>query len=394
MSIEREIFYQKVAQTTSSPIGVEVSRAEGCYMYTPEGKPYLDLISGVAVSNVGHCHPKVVEAVQQQAAKYMHLMVYGEYVQSPQVQYADLLTSLLPDSLNNIYYVNSGSEAVEGALKLAKRFTGRSEIIHTFNAYHGSTHGAISLMGNEEFRYAFRPLLPNTRAIRFNNFDDLQLISSRTACVILDPLQCENGLVVPDKNYLQQLRQRCTEVGALLIFDEVQTAFARTGTMFYFQQNVTPDILVLAKAMGGGMPIGAFISSKEIMNTLTYNPILGHITTFGGHPVSCAAALASLKVIVDNDLCAAAEEKGRRFEEALSGHHSLKAVRRKGLFLACDLEDEQTYWKLLDRFLDNGLVTDSFLYKLNSFRIAPPLIISDNEVDDAIQLIIKSLDTI
>lgn len=394
MSIEREIFYQKVAQTTSSPIGVEVSRAEGCYMYTPEGKPYLDLISGVAVSNVGHCHPKVVEAVQQQASKYMHLMVYGEYVQSPQVQYADLLTSLLPDSLNNIYYVNSGSEAVEGALKLAKRFTGRSEIIHTFNAYHGSTHGAISLMGNEEFRYAFRPLLPDTRAIRFNNFDDLQLITSRTACVILDPLQSENGLVVPDNNYLQQLRQRCTEVGALLIFDEVQTAFARTGTMFYFQQSVTPDILVLAKAMGGGMPIGAFISSKEIMNTLTYNPILGHITTFGGHPVSCAAALASLRVIMDNELCVAAEEKGRKFEEALTGHHKLKAVRRKGLFLACDLEDEQTYWKLLERFLDNGLVTDSFLYKLNSFRIAPPLIITDEEVDDAIQLIIKSLDTI
>ena len=316
MSIEREIFYQKVAQTTSSPIGVEVVRAEGCYMYTPEGKPYLDLISGVAVSNVGHCHPMVVDAVQQQTAKYMHLMVYGEYVQSPQVQYADLLTSLLPDTLNNIYYVNSGSEAVEGALKLAKRFTGRSEIIHTFNAYHGSTHGAISLMGNEEFRYAFRPLLPDTRAIRFNNFDDLQLITSRTACVILDPLQSENGLIVPDADYLQQLRQRCTEVGALLVFDEVQTAFARTGSMFYFQQNVTPDILVLAKAMGGGMPIGAFVSSKEIMNTLTYNPILGHITTFGGHPVSCAAALASLKVIVDNDLCTKAESKGRKFEEA------------------------------------------------------------------------------
>lgn len=249
-------------------------------------------------------------------------------------------------------------------------------------------------MGNEEFRYAFRPLLPDTRAIRFNNFDDLQLITSRTACVILDPLQSENGLVLPDNGYLQQLRQRCTEVGALLIFDEVQTAFARTGTMFYFLQNVTPDILVLAKAMGGGMPIGAFVSSKEIMNTLTYNPILGHITTFGGHSVSCAAALASLKVIMDNNLCAKAEEKGRRFEEALMGHRRLKAVRRKGLFLACDLEDEQTYWKLLDRFLDNGLVTDSFLYKLNSFRIAPPLIITDEEVDEAIRLIIKSLDTI
>ena len=394
MSIEREIFYQKVAQTTSSPIGVEVARAKGCYMYTPKGKPYLDLISGVAVSNVGHCHPAVVEAVQKQSEQYMHLMVYGEYIQSPQVQYADLLTSILPTNLNNIYYVNSGSEAVEGALKLAKRFTGRSEIIHTFNAYHGSTHGAISLMGNEEFRYAFRPLLPDTRAIRFNNFDDLQFITSRTACVIIDPLQCENGLVVPDTNYLQQLRQRCTEVGALLIFDEVQTAFARTGTMFYFQQNVIPDVLVLAKAMGGGMPIGAFVSSKEIMNTLTYNPILGHITTFGGHPVSCAAALASLKVIIDNNLCAKAEEKGARFEQALVGHPRLKAVRRKGLFLACDLEDESTYWKLLDRFLANGLVTDSFLYKLNSFRIAPPLVITDQEVDNAIELITKSLDTI
>ncbi len=394
MSIEREIFYQKVAQTTSSPIGIEIADAQGCYMYSPDGKRYIDLISGVAVSNVGHCHPKVVAAVQEQASKYMHLMVYGEYIQSPQVQYAEMLTKLLPPTLNNIYYVNSGSEAVEGALKLAKRYTGRGEIIHTTNAYHGSTHGAISIMGNEEFRYAFRPLLPGTRAIRFNNFDDLEHITTQTACVILDPLQSENGLIVPAEGYMEKLRQRCTDTGTLLIFDEVQTGFGRTGSMFYLNKTVTPDILIIAKAMGGGMPIGAFVSSKEIMNSLTYNPILGHITTFGGHPVSCAAALASLKVIAEEELWQNAEEKGRLFEEALKNNSKLTGIRRQGLFLACDLETEEIYWKLLDRFIDNGLVTDSFLYKLNSFRIAPPLTISDSETNEAIELIIKSLNEI
>ena len=394
MSIEREIFYQKVAQTTSSPIGIEIANAQGCYMYSPDGKRYIDLISGVAVSNVGHCHPKVVAAVQEQASKYMHLMVYGEYIQSPQVQYAEMLTKLLPPTLNNIYYVNSGSEAVEGALKLAKRYTGRGEIIHTTNAYHGSTHGAISIMGNEEFRYAFRPLLPGTRAIRFNNFDDLEHITTQTACVILDPLQSENGLIVPAEGYMEKLRQRCTDTGTLLIFDEVQTGFGRTGSMFYLNKTVTPDILIIAKAMGGGMPIGAFVSLKEIMNSLTYNPILGHITTFGGHPVSCAAALASLKVIAEEELWQNAEEKGRLFEEALKNNSKLTGIRRQGLFLACDLETEEIYWKLLDRFIDNGLVTDSFLYKLNSFRIAPPLTISDSETNEAIELIIKSLNEI
>lgn len=394
MSIEREIFYQKVAQTTSSPIGIEIADAQGCYMYSPDGKRYIDLISGVAVSNVGHCHPKVVSAVQEQASKYMHLMVYGEYIQSPQVQYAEMLTKLLPPTLNNIYYVNSGSEAVEGALKLAKRYTGRGEIIHTTNAYHGSTHGAISIMGNEEFRYAFRPLLPGTRAIRFNNFDDLEHITTQTACVILDPLQSENGLIVPAEGYMEKLRQRCTDTDTLLIFDEVQTGFGRTGSMFYLNKTVTPDILIIAKAMGGGMPIGAFVSSKEIMNSLTYNPILGHITTFGGHPVSCAAALASLKVIAEEELWQNAEEKGRLFEEALKNNSKLTGIRRQGLFLACDLETEEIYWKLLDRFIDNGLVTDSFLYKLNSFRIAPPLTISDSETNEAIELIIKSLNEI
>ena len=330
MSIEREIFYQKVAQTTSSPIGIEIADAQGCYMYSPDGKRYIDLISGVAVSNVGHCHPKVVAAVQEQASKYMHLMVYGEYIQSPQVQYAEMLTKLLPPTLNNIYYVNSGSEAVEGALKLAKRYTGRGEIIHTTNAYHGSTHGAISIMGNEEFRYAFRPLLPGTRAIRFNNFDDLEHITTQTACVILDPLQSENGLIIPAEGYMEKLRQRCTDTGTLLIFDEVQTGFGRTGSMFYLNKTVTPDILIIAKAMGGGMPIGAFVSSKEIMNSLTYNPILGHITTFGGHPVSCAAALASLKVIAEEELWQNAEEKGKLFEEALKNNSKLTGIRRQG----------------------------------------------------------------
>ncbi len=394
MSIDRQIFFNHVAQTSPSPIGLEVEKASGCYMYTPKGKKYIDLISGVAVSNVGHCHPKVVEAVKKQADTYMHLMVYGEYIQKPQTEYANRLVNLLPKELDNIYFVNSGSEAVEGALKLAKRYTGRAGIVHTTNAYHGSTHGALSIMGNEDFRYAFRPLLPATTAIRFNNLEDLKLINDTTACVILDPLQCENALVVPEDDYLLKLKARCQEVGALLIFDEVQTGFGRTGTMFYFEQTVVPDILVLAKAMGGGMPIGAFISSSDIMETLTFNPILGHITTFGGHPVSCAAALASLSVIEDEGLHKAADEKGLRFELALKNHPKIEALRRKGLFLACDLDCEETYWRLLERFIENGLVTDSFLYKLNSFRIAPPLTISNEEIDEAIYLINKSLDEI
>ncbi|MBQ9637971.1 MAG: aspartate aminotransferase family protein [Bacteroidales bacterium] len=395
MSLDRELFYRHVAQTSDAPIGIEVARAEGIYMYTPEGKRYIDLISGVTVSNVGHSHPAVVEAVSRQAARYMHLMVYGEYVEAPQVRYAQLLSSLMPEGLDNVYFTNSGSEAVEGALKLAKRHTGRSETVCMRNAYHGSTHGALSLMGNESFRYAFRPLLPDVRAIRFGCEADLDLITQRTACVILDPLQCENGLVKASSSYYAQLRQRCTEVGALLVFDEVQTAFGRTGSMLYAEQTeVVPDIVVLAKALGGGMPLGAFIAPTALMRDFTTNPPLGHITTFGGHPVSCAAGKAALEVLLNggSPLWHEAQRKGNLYVDALQKHPCVRAVRSAGLFVAVDLESEETYWRLLDRMRVNGLVTDSFLYKLNSFRIAPPLTISDEQIAESIELLLRSLD--
>lgn len=406
MSIERELFFRHVAQTTEAPIGLEVARAEGIYMYAPGGKRYIDLISGVTVSNVGHCHPHVVEAVREQAGRYMHLMVYGEYVQSPQVRYAKALAELLPAGLDNVYFVNSGSEAVEGALKLAKRYTHRDEIVCMRNAYHGSTHGALSLMGNEAFRYAFRPLLPGVTAIRYNQFNDLKAITRRTACVVLDPLQSENGLAKPAEGYMQALRQRCDETGALLVFDEVQTAFGRTGSMFFCEQcGTTPDIVVMAKALGGGMPLGAFAARQGVMRAFASNPPLGHITTFGGHPVCCATGLAALEALTGKwadggwqacprPLWLDAEEKGLRYAEALKGHPQVKAIRQAGLFVAVDLKDEETYSLLLQRMLENGLVTDSFLYRLNSFRIAPPLTITHEQIDESIGLLLKSLDEI
>lgn len=405
MSLDRELFYRHVAQTTDGPIGLEISHARGVYMYTPEGKKYIDLISGVTVSNVGHCHPHVIEAVCQQVATYMHLMVYGEYIEAPQVRYAQRLASLLPSGMDSIYFVNSGSEAVEGALKLAKRYTSRGEIISMHNAYHGSTAACLSLMGNEDFRYAFRPLQPNVRAIRFGNFDDLKYITTHTAAVILDPLQSENGLWTPPENYFQSLRKRCTEMGTLLIFDEVQAAFGRTGTMFYSEQcGISPDIIIMAKALGGGMPLGAFAARLDVMNTFTFNPPLGHITTFGGHPVSCAAGLAALEVLLgevpsskeiapsNTPLWIQAEEKGYRYIKALKNHPAVKALRQVGLFIAVDLEDIETYNRMLTIMKETGLVTDSFLYRLNSFRIAPPLTITNEEIDESIELLLRCLD--
>ncbi len=400
MSLDRELFFRHIAQTTDGPIGLEITRAEGVYMYAPDGKDYIDLISGVTVSNVGHCHPHVVQAVSRQASQYMHLMVYGEYIEAPQVRYAQRLATLLPKDLESVYFVNSGSEAVEGAVKLAKRYTGRSEIVSMHNAYHGSTTGCLSLMGNEAFRYAFRPLLPDVRAIDFGSIEALQYISRRTAAVILDPLQSENGLVLPSPLYFHALRERCNETGTLLIFDEVQSAFGRSGSMFYLEQcGVVPDMVVMAKALGGGMPLGAFAARHEVMNAFTFNPALGHITTFGGHPVSCAAGLAALEVLLGETdhaghpvpLWHDADRKGRRYADALQGHAAVKEIRQVGLFVAIDLDDAETYNRLLQRMKENGLVTDSFLYRLHSFRIAPPLTITDNEIDESIDRLLHAL---
>ena len=394
--ILRNQFLRHVAQTSPAPQLIEVARAEGVFFYTPEGKPYYDLVSGVSVNNVGHGNRAVVEAVQRQAADYMHIMVYGEMVERPQVEFARALAEALPEPLDSVYFLNSGAEAVEGALKLAKRYTHRTEMISMRQAYHGSTHGAMSMMGQpegEEWKCAFRPLLPDTKAIRFNNIEDLSLITERTACVLCEPVQGEAGVRPPKDGYLQALRKRCTEVGALLIFDEIQTGMGRTGEMFAMQKyGVTPDIVCLAKALGGGMPLGAFVSSQQIMSTLTHNPVLGHITTFGGHPVCCAAGLAAMKFLQDNKIVEDVERKGALYEELLKDHPAVKEIRRAGLLLAIELGESEKLYKIMDLFIEEGILSDWFLFCDTAFRISAPLVISDEEIRDSVRIIRNCLD--
>ncbi|MBQ8852698.1 MAG: aspartate aminotransferase family protein [Alistipes sp.] len=394
-NILRRQFLTHVAQTSPAPQLIEVARAEGVYFYTPEGKEYFDLISGVSVSNVGHANSAVVEAVCRQARDYMHIMVYGEMVERPQVEYATLIASLLPEPLNSLYFLNSGAEAVEGALKLAKRYTARTEMISMRRAYHGSTHGAMSMMGfpeGEEWKNAFRPLLPDCKAIEYNNFDDLQQITERTACVLCEPVQGEAGVRLPKDGYLAALRRRCTEVGALLIFDEIQTGMGRSGEMFAMTKyGVTPDIVCLAKAFGGGMPLGAFVSSNEIMNTLQSNPVLGHITTFGGHPVCCAAGLAATRYLIDNKVVEDVERKGALFESLLSDHPNVVEIRRNGLLLAVELGSSERLYKIMDMFIERGILSDWFLYCDTAFRISPPLVITDAEIYKCVEIIVNCL---
>ncbi len=389
----RQLFFQHVALPSIDPEALEVVKAKGIYLFTDTGEKYIDLVSGVSVSNVGHLHPKVVEAVKKQLDNYMHLMVYGKYIQSPQVKMAALLTKNLPASLDSVFFVNSGSEAIEGALKLAKRVTLRTEIVSFNNAYHGSTHGALSVLGNEEMKYAFRPLLPGIRFVNFNNVADLSLISENTACVIVEPVQAEAGIILPENGYLKALRKRCDETGTMLIFDEVQMGFGRTGKLFAFENfEVVPDILCLAKGMGGGMPIGAFVSSKKNMGMLTFNPALGHITTFGGHPVSAAAALASLQVILDENLPEEADRKGKMIAKSLKNHKAVAQIRRIGLMLGVELKKEYQASKMVRLLKMNKLIVDQFLFDEQSFRIAPPLTITDEEVDEVIEKVNLSLD--
>lgn len=396
MNILRKQFLAHVGQTSPSPMLVEVERGEGVYFYTPEGKRYFDLVAGVAVSNVGHCNPCVVRAVQEQAAKYMHVMVYGELVETPQVEYARKVAELLPDPLESVYFVSSGAEAVEGAIKLAKRYTHRRNIISMRRAYHGSTMGAMTLMGSpegEEWKSAFRPLMPCVSAIEFNDFEQLNHIDENTACVISEVVQGEGGVRLPQSGYLEALRKRCTEVGALLVFDEIQTGMGRSGNMFAsVKYGITPDIVCLAKAFGGGMPLGAFVSSAKIMGTLQHNPVLGHITTFGGHPVSCAAGLAALDFLVDNSVVASVESKGLRYEQAMLTHPRVKEVRRSGLLMAVELGKSEYLYRLMEIFKEEGIMSDWFLFCDTAFRISPPLTITSEEVEKSIELIIKSLD--
>ncbi len=394
MLTQRQLFLKHNAQTSPTPLLLAFTRAKGIYMYDKDDKPYIDLISGIGVSNVGHCHPNIVEAVQLQAQTYMHLMVYGEYVQSPQVNFAKALAEVLPDHLNCTYFVNSGAEAVEGAMKLAKRYTGRTEIIACKNSYHGSTHGGLSLMGNETFKQAYRPLLPGISFIQFNDLPDLEKITAQTAAVFIETIQGEAGIVVPEKEYMQQLRKRCSETGTLLVLDEIQCGFGRTGKLFGFEHfDIVPDILLLAKGIGGGMPIGAFISSSEIMSVFTDNPVLGHLTTFGGHPVSCAAGLATLHTILQDQLVNDVESKGQLFKDLLK-HPAIREIRGKGLMLAVAFDDYETNKKIIDACIEDGVVTDWFLHCDNAMRIAPPLIITQKEIETACKIILRNIEKI
>ena len=381
-----------VAQTSNSPRLLEIERAEGLYLYDGQGKAYLDLVSGFAVSNTGHRHPKVVQAIKDQVDLYLHLSVYGEFVQTPQVKLAQKITSLLPPSLNSVYFVNSGTEATEGAMKLAKRFTGRHEIIACKNSYHGSTQGALSLMGNEEFKQAYRPLLPGIKFINFNQQQDLEQITTETAAVIVETIQGEAGVRVPALDYMLLLQHKCWQTGTLLILDEIQSGLGRTGKLFAFEHfNIVPDILLTAKAFGGGMPLGAFIAPKPIMDALKENPILGHITTFGGHPVCCAAGLASLEVILKENLMDAVAEKEALFRKLLQ-HSKITEIRGKGLMLSIQLNNFNQVESVSKRCVENGVIVDWFLHCETALRIAPPLTITLEAVEKACKVILEAID--
>jgi len=392
MLSNRQLFLNHVAQTSNTPLMLEIERAQGVYLYGTDGRKYIDLIAGISVSNLGHSHPAVVAAVKEQAEKYMHLMVYGEFVASPQVKYAQRLAEFLPKSLDNIYFTNSGAEATEGALKLAKRYTGRTQIVSFKNAYHGSTQGALSVMGDESFKRKFRPLLPDTMQLEYGNEAALEKISKHTACVVIEPVQAESGVTVPSSSFIKKLRKVCDETGALLIFDEAQTGMGRTGKLFAFEHfGIVPDILLLAKAFGGGMPLGAFISSKQIMGSLTENPVLGHITTFGGHPVCCAAGLAAFDVLLKEKLIESVEEKGKLFDTLLN-HSQIKAKRRSGLMMALAFESFEENKRIIDSCIEGGVLTDWFLFAPHCMRIAPPLIISEDEIRLACGVIVEAID--
>lgn len=392
MLTHRQLFLLNVAQTSNSPRLLEIEKAEGIYLYDGKGKAYMDLVSGFAVSNTGHRHPAVVRAIKDQVDLYMHLSVYGEFVQSPQVKLAEKITSLLPESLNSVYFVNSGTEATEGAMKLAKRFTGRPEIIACKNSYHGSSQGALSLMGNEDFKQAYRPLLPGIRFINFNQQQDLEQITTETAAVIVETIQGEAGIRVPDLDYMLLLRHKCFETNTLLILDEIQSGLGRTGKLFAFEHfNIVPDILLTAKAFGGGMPLGAFIAPKHMMDALKENPILGHITTFGGHPVCCAAGLASLEVILKENLMKDVPEKEVLFRQLLH-HPEIKEVRGKGLMLSIQLNDFNQVENVSKRCVENGVIVDWFLHCETALRIAPPLIITEGEIRKACAVILEAID--
>ncbi len=391
MTTLKQDFKGFLAQTSKTPVGLEIIRAKGLWLKDTKGKKYLDLISGIAVSNLGHGHPKVIKAIKKQADKHTHLMVYGEYIQSKQVLFAKKICSLLPKSLNSVYFVNSGSEAVEGALKLAKRYTGRTEIITFTNAYHGSTHGALSVMGDETLKMPFRPLLPGIKILPFNDGKALAAITEKTACVIIEPIQGEGGTIVPEEKFLKALEKQCRKTGTLLIIDEIQTGFGRTGKVFAFEHfGIIPDIVTMGKALGGGLPLGAFVANRKIMQTLSDNPTLGHITTFGGHPLCCASGLAALEVLLKEKLYKRTAKKEKLFR-ALLNHPSIKEIRGRGLMLAVEFNNEKFCKKVIENCLKRGIIADWFLFSPTAMRIAAPLIIEEKEIKFACTVILTSI---
>ena len=397
----RQLFLNHIAQTSEAPLCLEIVKAEGCKLFDGDGKEYIDLIGGISVCNVGHRHPKVIEAIKKQLDNYLHIMVYGELVQSPQVQYAKKLTQHLPASLNSVFFTASGTEATEGAMKLAKRFQNRTQIISFKNSYHGSTQGALSVMGSEYWQQAFRPLLPDVLQLHYNSFEDLENITQRTACVIAETIQAEAGVLVPQDGWLKALRKKCDTTGTLLVLDEIQCGFGRNGTLWAFEQfDVVPDILLLGKALGGGMPLGAFIADKKIMNSFTHDPVLGHINTFGGHPVCCAAGLAAFEVLLDEKLIDGVKEKEALFISLLTKmSDGLKpsrplTVRSCGLMMAIEFESFEMNKKVIDHLIIEGVFTDWFLFASACLRIVPPLIISKEEINIACEKIIKAVNCI
>ncbi len=389
---QRQLFLQHVGQTSPEPLALEITKAEGALLFNAEGKEYIDLIGGISVANVGHRHPKVLAAIQQQLDAYMHIMVYGELVQTPQVQYAKLLTQHLPVSLNNVYFTNSGAEAIEGAMKLSKRNTGRPKIIARNFSYHGSTQGALSLLGDEYWRSAYRPLLPGITHVNYNTQEAIDAIDTQTACIIIETIQAEGGVKPPTAAWLQALRKKCTETGTLLVLDEVQAGFGRTGKLWGFENfDIVPDILVLGKALGGGMPLGAFVANKTIMDSFTLNPVLGHITTFGGHPVSCAAGMAAMQALLEENLMAGVQEKAQLFLSLLQ-HPAIVAVHQYGLWLAVEFDSFTTNKKVIDACIEQGVFSDWFLFAANCLRISPPLVITEEQIKKACAVILAAID--
>mgnify|MGYP002527935736 FL=1 len=391
MGNAKDIFKKHQAQTFPFPSCLEIQSAKGSYIKDINGKQYLDFVAGVSACTLGHSNPIIIGAVKEQLDKYTHVMVYGEYVQGPQYKLAKLLADNLPENLSTTYFTNSGTEAIEGAMKLAKRATGRSEIISCKDSYHGSTQGALSIMGNEEYKAKYRPLLPNCNTIIYNDEKSLKNITKQTAAVVIEPIQGATGFVTPENDFLQKVREKCNETGTLLIFDEIQTCFGRLGNLFGFESyNVVPDILCIAKGMGGGMPIGAFIASWELMNLLTFEPKLGHITTFGGHPINCAASLATLEVLLSTNVMSKVKEKEQLFRQHLQ-HQKIKEIRGKGLMLAIEFYNEELAKKVVKQSLEKGLILFYFLFTKTAIRITPPLTINKEESKKGCKIIRDSL---